>query len=100
MNLGAIDPTPSSYWAFVLDGHLRPMHLAIDPGIGCSPYVPGPMVLGRLPFYVNTASSSFPWEVMALYPAGNGVVEIPMAYTVDDLIANMSSGTESVVCYR
>jgi hypothetical protein len=99
MNVGAIDPTPSSYWAFKLDGHLRPMHLAIDPGVGCNPYVPGPLVLGRLPFFVNTSSTSFPWEVMALYPAGNGVVEFPLGSSLDDLLANMTT-SQGVICYR
>ena len=98
MNIGAIDPTPSSYWAFKLDGHLRPIHVAIDPGVGCNPYVPGPIVMGRLPYY-TTAVPSFPWEVLALYPAGNGVVEFPMGSTLDDLLANMSSG-QGVICYR
>jgi hypothetical protein len=91
---------PGATWTLSLTGYLNTYQVGLDSAsLGCSTFVPGRLLLGMLPTYVNAQTTGFPWSALTLMPAANGVVELPLAAGRDNSIG-LVTYTDRAVCYK
>ena len=102
MQLGTIPQKRGSYWAFQLAGYLAPYSMTVSSSLCGSPaytYVPGSILLGNAPTYVNSTTPIYYWTAFTIYEGISGVVEIPLLLVSDHSFKLLSSA-DNLVCYR
>lgn len=102
MSMGTVPAIPGAYWEFVLNGFLNPYKISFDTNLcsAGSTIVPGHVVIGNFPRYVNTTYTLYEWGMMTTYPAVNGVAEAPLAIVFDNGLGFVDRSNRDVACWR
>jgi hypothetical protein len=100
MTMGTMPPERGAFWAFSINGNLTLYRISFDANsVGCPPYLPGRLKVAPAPKYVNDVSTSFPWTLLTLYPASNGVVFSPLLSLYDVTFGSVTA-SDGAICYR